>query len=111
MSVRSLMAVAIMISTFGCNNGLILAGPRAYYAMAKDGLFFQVVGRAEQVSRACVGLVIQGIWSAFYVLPRTVTQRRRQTLRQSLRRPADLRHLGRADLLHSDDRRRFLCSA
>ena len=35
------MAVAIMISTFGCNNGLILAGARAYYAMARDGLFFR----------------------------------------------------------------------
>jgi APA family basic amino acid/polyamine antiporter len=35
-----LMAAAIMISTFGCNNGLILAGARVYYAMARDGLFF-----------------------------------------------------------------------
>src|SRR5256714_3648929 len=37
----AIMAVAIMISTFGCNNGLILAGARAYYAMARDGLFFR----------------------------------------------------------------------
>src|SRR5205823_12410450 len=40
-----LMAAAIMISTFGCANGLILAGARAYYAMARDGLFFRAVGR------------------------------------------------------------------
>ena len=37
----TIMAIAIMISTFGCNNGLILAGARAYYAMARDGLFFR----------------------------------------------------------------------
>ena len=39
-----IMALAIMISTFGCNNGLILAGARVYYAMARDGLFFKRVG-------------------------------------------------------------------
>lgn len=39
-----LMAAFIMISTFGCNNGLILAGAHIYYAMAKDGLFFQIAG-------------------------------------------------------------------
>ena len=38
------MAVAILFSTFGCNNGLILAGPRVYYAMARDGLFFERAG-------------------------------------------------------------------
>jgi APA family basic amino acid/polyamine antiporter len=67
----ALMAIAIMISTFGCNNGLILAGARAYYAMARDRLFFQ---RAGQLNRARVpawGLVLQGLWAAFLVLPRT----------------------------------------
>ena len=44
----TLMAVAIMISTFGCNNGLILAGARAYYAMARDGLFFRAVGELNK---------------------------------------------------------------
>ncbi len=39
------MAIAIMISTFGCLNGLILMGPRLYYAMARDGIFFQSAGR------------------------------------------------------------------
>jgi len=68
----ALMAVAIMISTFGCNNGLILAGPRAYYAMAKDGLFFQAVGRLNKFHVPAWGIVVQGIWSAFYVLPRTI---------------------------------------
>jgi APA family basic amino acid/polyamine antiporter len=67
-----LMAVAIMISTFGCNNGLILSGARAYYAMAKDGLFFKRSGDLNKFHVPAWGLVIQGIWAAFYVLPRTV---------------------------------------
>lgn len=69
-----IMAVAIMISTFGCNNGLIIAGPRAYYAMAKDGLFFKSAGELNKFHVPAWAIVIQGIWSAFYVLPRTVTQ-------------------------------------
>jgi basic amino acid/polyamine antiporter, APA family len=67
----TLMAIAIMVSTFGCNNGLILAGARAYFAMARDGLFFR---RAAQLNKARVpgrALVLQGIWSAALVLPRT----------------------------------------
>ena len=47
----SIMAVAIIISTFGCNNGLILAGARVSYAMAKDGLFFRATGTLEQEGR------------------------------------------------------------
>lgn len=68
----SIMAVAIMISIFGCNNGLILAGSRAYYAMARDGLFFQSVGELNRHAVPAWGLVIQFIWSAFLVLPRTI---------------------------------------
>ncbi|MGB5013091.1 MAG: amino acid permease [Pyrinomonadaceae bacterium] len=68
-----IMAVAIMISTFGCNNGLIFSGARAYYAMAKDGLFFKSAGDLNKAHVPAWGLIIQGIWSAFYVLPRTVT--------------------------------------
>lgn len=68
----SVMAVAIMISIFGCNNGLILAGSRAYYAMARDGLFFQAVGELNRHAVPAWGLVIQFVWSAFLVLPRTV---------------------------------------
>jgi APA family basic amino acid/polyamine antiporter len=60
-----IMAVAIMISTFGCTNGLILAGPRAYYAMAADGLFFKKAGELSQKTNVpTYGLIIQGIWSA-----------------------------------------------
>lgn len=68
----ALMAVAIMISTFGCNNGLIFAGPRAYFAMARDGLFFQKAGQLNRFHVPAWALVIQGILAALYVLPRTV---------------------------------------
>ena len=47
-----LMAIAIMISTFGCNNGLILAGARVYYAMARDGLFFREVAKLNRHASA-----------------------------------------------------------
>ena len=66
------MAIAIMISTFGCNNGLILAGARAYYAMARDGLFFRKSGALNHKHVPGWGLVIQGIWAALLVLPRTI---------------------------------------
>lgn len=68
----TLMAAAIMISTFGCNNGLIFSGPRAYYAMAKDGLFFNAASRLNKFHVPAWALVIQGVFAAFYVLPRTV---------------------------------------
>jgi APA family basic amino acid/polyamine antiporter len=66
-----IMAVAIMISTFGCNNGLILAGARAYYAMARDGLFFGSAGRLNAAKVPAWGLLLQGAWAAVLVLPRT----------------------------------------
>jgi basic amino acid/polyamine antiporter, APA family len=68
-----IMAIAIMISTFGCNNGLILAGARAYYAMARDGLFFKPAGDLNKHHVPAWGLVIQGFWAALLVLPRTIT--------------------------------------
>ncbi len=68
----TIMAVAIMVSTFGCNNGLILAGARAYYAMARDGLFFRRVGELNKQHVPAWGLLIQGIWAGVLVLPRTV---------------------------------------
>jgi len=59
-----LMAAAIMISTFGCANGLILAGARVYWAMALDGLFFRKVATLHPRTHAPVfSLVIQGIWT------------------------------------------------
>lgn len=67
------MAVAIMISTFGCNNGLILAGARVYYAMAKDKLFFKPLASTNKFHVPAIALIAQGIWACVLVLPRTVT--------------------------------------
>jgi APA family basic amino acid/polyamine antiporter len=66
-----IMAVGIMISTFGCNNGLILAGARAYYAMARDGVFFRHAGVLNDRKVPAWGLLLQGIWAAFLIVPRT----------------------------------------
>ncbi|MBI3926853.1 MAG: amino acid permease [Armatimonadetes bacterium] len=64
-----LMALAIMISTFGCANGLILAGARVYYAMAKDGLFFASVSRLHPVCRTpAVSLAVQAVWTCLLCL-------------------------------------------
>ncbi|HEU5236586.1 MAG TPA: amino acid permease [Pyrinomonadaceae bacterium] len=68
---KIIMAIAIMISTFGCNNGLILAGARVYYAMARDNLFFKRVGTVNSKHVPAVALITQGIWAAFLTLPRT----------------------------------------
>src|SRR5947209_6198626 len=68
----TIMAAAIMVSTFGCNNGLILAGARAYWAMARDGLFFRSSGQLNDKHVPAWGLIIQGIWAGALVLPRTV---------------------------------------
>jgi basic amino acid/polyamine antiporter, APA family len=68
----TIMAAAIMVSTFGCNNGLILAGARLYYAMARDGLFFRRVGELNKNHVPAWGLIIQGIWAGILVLPRKV---------------------------------------
>jgi APA family basic amino acid/polyamine antiporter len=67
------MAAAIMISTFGCDNGLILAGARVYYAMARDGLFFKKIAATNRFRVPAAALVAQGIWTALLVFPRTVT--------------------------------------
>lgn len=66
-----MMAVAIIISTFGCNNGLILAGSRVAYAMAKDGLFFRVTGKLNDKGVPGIALVYQGVWIVFLILMRT----------------------------------------
>ncbi|HOC18803.1 MAG TPA: amino acid permease [Vicinamibacterales bacterium] len=66
-----LMAVIIMVSTFGCDNGLILAGARTYYAMARDRLFFKAVGRLNEARVPAAALVLQAAWASLLVLPRT----------------------------------------
>jgi len=66
------MAAAIMISTFGCNNRLILAGARVYYAMARDGLFFQRTATINRHDVPAAALVAQAIWTVLLTLPRTV---------------------------------------
>jgi APA family basic amino acid/polyamine antiporter len=69
----SIMAVAILISTFGCNNGLILAGARVYYAMARDGLFFRRTGVLNTRHVPAFGLILQCLWASLLVLARTRT--------------------------------------
>ncbi len=69
----TIMAIAIMISTFGCVNSLVLAGARAYYAMAKDGLFFKQAGVLNENRVPGWSLVVQGLWAVMLVLPRTYT--------------------------------------
>jgi APA family basic amino acid/polyamine antiporter len=67
----TVMALAIMVSTFGCANGLILAGARVYYAMARDGLFFRSIGRLNANHVPAMGLLMQGLWAGILVLLRT----------------------------------------
>jgi len=66
-----IMAVAITISAFGCNNGLILAGARVAYAMAKDGLFFRSTGTLNNKGVPASALAYQGIWIIVLILLRT----------------------------------------
>jgi len=68
-----IMAVAIIISTFGCNNGLILAGSRVSYAMARDGLFFRATGKLNSKGVPGTALILQGIWVVVLILLRTRT--------------------------------------
>jgi APA family basic amino acid/polyamine antiporter len=70
-SAASIMAVAIMISTFGCLNGLILAGPRLYYAMAQDRLFFATTGLLNARGVPAGGLWLQMVWAAALTLSGT----------------------------------------
>ena len=70
----TLMAVAILVSTFGCNNGLILAGARVYWAMAKDGLFFRKAGTLSKTGVPAWALVAQAIWTSVLCLTGTYGQ-------------------------------------
>ena len=65
------MAIAIMISTFGCQNGLILSGARLTFAMARDGLFFRGVGRVNRHHVPAVALWVQAIWASVLVFSGT----------------------------------------
>jgi basic amino acid/polyamine antiporter, APA family len=70
-----LMAVAIMISTFGCNNGLILSGARVYYAMARDGLFFRGAGTLHPRHQTpTVALIMQALWTCVLCVSGTYSQ-------------------------------------
>jgi len=70
-----LMAAAILISTFGCANGMTLAGARVYYAMAQDQLFFQSVGKLHsQFKTPAAGLVVQAIWTVLLCVSGSYSQ-------------------------------------
>ena len=62
------IAVMIMVSTFGCNNGLILSGARVYYTMAKDGLFFKKTAVLNKHNVPGFALWIQCLWTCLLVL-------------------------------------------
>jgi APA family basic amino acid/polyamine antiporter len=70
----SLMAIAIMISTFGCVNGMILMGGRLYYAMARDGLFFRSVGHLNSRGVPAVGMILQGVWAILLIFSGTYSE-------------------------------------
>jgi len=70
-----LMAAAILVSTFGCANGLTLAGARVYYAMARDGLFFKSVGNLHPHFRTPVaGLIVQALWATLLCISGSYSQ-------------------------------------
>jgi APA family basic amino acid/polyamine antiporter len=69
-----IMAILIMVSTFGCNNGLILAGARVYYAMSRDGVFFRGAGVLNSNGVPARALVVQGIWASVLTLSGSYNQ-------------------------------------
>jgi basic amino acid/polyamine antiporter, APA family len=68
------MAIAIMISGFGCNNGLILSGARIYYAMAKDKVFFKSAANVNRHHAPSAALIVQCVWAAVLCLSGTYSQ-------------------------------------
>ncbi len=68
------MAIAIMLSTFGCLNGLLLMGARLYYAMSYDGLFFRGVGQLNTRGVPAIGLLLQGLWASVLVFSGTYNE-------------------------------------
>src|ERR1700719_1031776 len=69
-----LTAILVMISGFGCANGLILTGARVIYAMSHDRVFFAAAGRLNRASVPAVALVMQGIWAAVLTLTGTYSE-------------------------------------
>lgn len=69
-----LMAIAIMVSTFGCVNGMVLLGARLYYAMAQDGLFFKQVGQLNRSGVPQAGLLCQAFWSILLIFSGTYSE-------------------------------------
>jgi APA family basic amino acid/polyamine antiporter len=70
-----LMALAILVSTFGCANGMLLAGARVYYAMSRNGLFFKSVGKLSERSKTPVNsLWVQCIWTCLLCLSGSYSQ-------------------------------------
>ena len=67
-------AILVMISGFGCANGLILTGARVIYAMSRDRVFFAAAGRLNRASVPAVALVMQGIWAAVLTLSGTYSE-------------------------------------
>lgn len=65
---KYLMAALIMVSTFGCNNGLILAGSRLFQSMAKDGLFFKKSAKLNKYNVPSNAMIFQGIWASLLCL-------------------------------------------
>jgi APA family basic amino acid/polyamine antiporter len=70
----AVMAAAILVSTFGCNNGLILSGARVLYALAKDGLFFRFAFRLNRAGVPGLALLVQGVWASLLVLSGSYSQ-------------------------------------
>ncbi len=68
------MAAAVMVSTFGCANGLILSGARVSFAMARDGLFFRRLARLNRASVPAAALWLQAVWASLLVLTGTYSQ-------------------------------------
>lgn len=68
---EAVMALAILVATFGCMNGMILAGARVYYTLSRDGLFFAAAGRLNRRGVPGMALLLQGAWVVVLTLPRT----------------------------------------
>ena len=101
----ALMAGAIMISTFGCINGMVLSGARAYFAMACDGLFFRRAANLNRAQVPAASLWMQGAWAVVLVLARTYDPQTKTY--GNLQQLARLRRIGSAAILHSHHRRRI----